>query len=79
MLYEVITYWHVKQNNNGNWGDWSEAYSFSIDLDNNDNSSIVPRDGLVAEYLFNGNANDTSGNNHHGTNYGATLTRNNFV
>jgi hypothetical protein len=30
-------------------------------------------DGLVAAYLFNGNANDSSGNGHHGTVYGATL------
>ncbi len=34
----------------------------------------IPRDGLVAEYLFNGNANDTSGNNNNGTVNGATLT-----
>jgi len=32
------------------------------------------RDGLVAEYLFNGNANDTSGNGNDGTVNGATLT-----
>lgn len=31
-------------------------------------------DGLVAHYPFNGNANDESGNNNHGTVYGATLT-----
>jgi hypothetical protein len=30
-------------------------------------------DGLVASYLFNGNANDSSGNGHHGTVFGATL------
>jgi hypothetical protein len=34
----------------------------------------VPRDGLVGEYLFNGNANDTSGNANNGTVTNATLT-----
>jgi hypothetical protein len=33
-----------------------------------------PRDGLLAEWLFNGNALDTSGNGYDGTVYGATLT-----
>ena len=35
-------------------------------------------DGLIAEYLFNGNANDTSGNNYHGTNYGASIVADRF-
>jgi hypothetical protein len=30
---------------------------------------------LIANYPFNGNANDESGNNHHGTVYGASLTQ----
>ncbi|WP_127532873.1 LamG domain-containing protein [Paenibacillus kobensis] len=34
------------------------------------------REGLVAEYLFNGNAEDTSGSGHHGTVSGAVLTAN---
>ena len=33
------------------------------------------REGLVAYYPFNGNANDESGNGHHGTVHGATLTQ----
>jgi hypothetical protein len=33
-----------------------------------------PKSGLVAFYPFNSNANDESGNGHHGTVYGATLT-----
>ena len=37
-------------------------------------TSLIPRNGLVAEYLFTGNANDTSGNGYNGTNNGATLT-----
>ena len=35
--------------------------------------SYIPTDGLVAYYPFNGNANDESGNGHHGTVNGATL------
>ena len=34
----------------------------------------IPTNGLVANYLFNGNANDESGNNNNGTVYGPTLT-----
>ncbi len=34
----------------------------------------IPTNGLVAFYPFNGNANDESGNNNHGTIVGATLT-----
>jgi len=33
---------------------------------------MITRDGLVAEYLFNGNADDTSGNGFHGVVQGAT-------
>ena len=33
-----------------------------------------PTDGLIAYYPFSGNANDESGNNHHGTVHGAGLT-----
>ena len=36
------------------------------------------QDNLVAYYPFNGNANDESGNNNHGTVYGATLTEDRF-
>jgi hypothetical protein len=42
-------------------------------------SSTIPRNGLVAEYLFNGNANDTSGYGNNGTVYGAApLTADRF-
>ena len=34
--------------------------------------------GLIANYPFNGNANDVSGNNRHGTTYGTTLTTDRF-
>lgn len=36
--------------------------------------AAIPRDGLVGEWLLNGNANDTSGNGNNGLVYGATLT-----
>ncbi len=35
-------------------------------------------DGLIAYYPFSGNAGDSSGNGHHGTVYGATLTSDRF-
>ena len=41
--------------------------------------SAVPLNGLIAEYLFTGNANDTSGNNLNGTVHGATLTEDRFT
>ena len=42
-------------------------------LNAQDLPSYVPTEGLVAYYPFNGNANDESGNGHHGTVNGATL------
>src|SRR4051794_3494526 len=38
---------------------------------------MIP-EGLIAEYLFNGNAGDTSGRGHHGVVHGATLTADRF-
>jgi hypothetical protein len=38
----------------------------------------IPEDGLVAAWSFTGNAQDESGNNHHGTVHGATLTEDRF-
>jgi hypothetical protein len=40
--------------------------------------SPVPRNGLVAEWLFSGDASDTSGNNHVATVHGATLVADRF-
>src|SRR5437667_323650 len=37
-----------------------------------------PTNGIVASYLCNGNANDSSGNGHHGTVVGANLTEDRF-
>lgn len=41
-------------------------------------NSVVPTDGLVAYYPFNGNANDESNNSNNGTVNGATLTSDRF-
>lgn len=40
--------------------------------------NILPTDGLIAYYPFNGNANDESGNGNDGTVYGATLATDRF-
>lgn len=40
--------------------------------------SYIPLDGLVAYYPFNGNANDSSGNNYHGNVFGAALVNDRF-
>lgn len=40
--------------------------------------SPIPKNGLVAWYKFDGNTADSSGNNNHGTNNGATLTMDRF-
>src|SRR5262249_42239721 len=39
---------------------------------------MITRDSLVAEFLFNGNADDTSGNGFHGVVHGATPTPDRF-
>jgi hypothetical protein len=41
-------------------------------------TEVLPTQGLVAYYPFNGNANDESGNNHNGTVIGANLTVDRF-
>lgn len=57
---------------------YSAAGTYTIKLTATDASNVsvsqqssvqasIPRDGLLGEYLFNGNANDTSGNNKNGS------------
>jgi hypothetical protein len=41
-------------------------------------AAAVPTRGLVARYLFNGTAQDSSGFGHHGTKHNVTLTSNRF-
>lgn len=51
--------------------------SLQSQIDNlldNTPSPTIPTEGLLAYYPFNGNANDESGNDHHGTVNGATLS-----
>jgi hypothetical protein len=45
-----------------------------LSKDSKGHNTII-NNGLIAYYLFNGNANDKSGNAYHGRVYGATLTR----
>lgn len=47
-----------------------ESITFSV--------TLVPTEGLVAYYPFNGNAKDESGNAYHGTVHGATLAKDRF-
>lgn len=61
------------------------AFAFALMTCSKNNSvtginpiTTIPKSGLVAYYPFNGNARDTSGNNHNGTIYGATLTTDRF-
>ena len=42
------------------------------------NAQNIPSDGLVAWWLFTGNASDSSGNGNNGTVNGATLTTDRF-
>ncbi|WP_066633133.1 LamG-like jellyroll fold domain-containing protein [Labilibacter marinus] len=53
---------------------------YSRALSQNEISNLYneTNDGLIAHYPFNGNANDESGNNNHGTINGATLTDDRF-
>jgi hypothetical protein len=39
---------------------------------------VIPTNGLIMEWLFNGNANDTSGNGNNGTAYNTVLTNDRF-
>ncbi len=48
--------------------------SSSITVVFQNSQPVIPTNGLVAYYPFNGNANDMSGNNNNGTVNGATLT-----
>ena len=58
--------------NDGKGGVDSSAIHIEVE------ENIIPTDGLVAYYPFNGNANDESGNGHNGTIHGARLTIDRF-
>lgn len=76
--FKLINSWGENWGDNGfTWLDYNyfstvvfEAY---ITTPVNGNNPIVPIDGLVAYYPFNGNTNDESGNNHNCTSNEVTL------
>lgn len=53
------------------------VYKYYAGVENSP-KSIIPRDGLVAEYLFNGGAHDSSGNGLQGEGHDVTLTHDRF-
>jgi hypothetical protein len=64
-------YWRFQvRGSSGTWGSWSPVYSFT--------HRLVPRDGLVGEWLFEGNALDSSGNGRNGSVNGPSLTSDRF-
>lgn len=67
--------WKVRAGNDaGEWSQWSPERYFSVEPVNTDCARI----GLVAYYPFNGNANDASRYENHGTVNGATLATDRF-
>jgi hypothetical protein len=60
-------YWRVNAANSAGTSDWSVVWHFR-----------TTGTGLVAYYPFTGNADDASGNGHHGKVVGATLTTDRF-
>lgn len=48
-------------------------FTYPIGIFNKSISGGIPRNGLIGEWLFSGNANDTSGNGNNGTVNGAVL------
>ncbi len=66
--------WKARAGNDaGAWSQWSAERYFTVEPVNADCSN-----GLVAYYPFNGNADDESGNELHGTVNGAVLTTDRF-
>lgn len=59
-------YWRVRASIELCNSEWSEVWRFTPELP-------IPTEGLVAHYPFTGNANDASGNGHHGVVNGSTL------
>ncbi len=64
-------YWRIVAKDNHGGATTGAVWSFGT-------GSTRLEDGLAAFYAFNGNANDSSGNNNHATNHGATLTSDRF-
>ncbi len=65
----------------GGWASASSSSSSSSSINSSYNSSSaasISTNTLLAEYLFNGNVNDTSGNGNNGIVHGAVLTNDRF-
>ncbi len=69
-----IYYWQVRSKLSSTYSNWSDTYSFTLDID----YELAISNDLVAFYPFNGNAKDESGNKNHGEVYGAILTKDRF-
>lgn len=67
-------YWRVKASDSTSTTAWSPVWQFRTIRA----TGAMPTTGMVAYYPFSGSANDNSGNGHHGTVYGATLTTDRF-
>lgn len=65
-------YWRIVAKDSKGASTTGNVWSFAT------SSSIIPTQGLVAYYPFNGNTNDESGNGHNGFISGATLTTDRF-
>lgn len=63
--------WKIHVNDSLIWA-YDESFIYKKNISNI--SNLIIQTGLISYYPFNGNTNDESGNNNHGTNYGATLT-----
>ncbi len=64
-------FWRVRAENGGQSSSWSEVQSFRT-------VHPVPEADLIAHYPFNGNADDATGNQYHGTVTGAELAADRF-
>jgi len=56
----------------------SSAFASSSSASSSTGGSAIPTNGLAGQWLFSGNANDTSGNGNNGTVNGAMLTNDRF-
>lgn len=59
-------------------GNTSTVINITVENFSNNLPYYIPSDGLICWYPFNGNANDESGNGHHGTVHGADLVSDRF-
>ena len=70
--------WTLSNHHSGNLFVLHKGDGSTLKNKSGQDSSVLLKEGLVAYYPFNGNANDYSGNGHNGTVTGATLTTDRF-